>query len=40
MIPFAAAIFWLLLVYLDRLFPQVEDIQQPHLLRRGLTTNG
>jgi hypothetical protein len=26
MIPLAAAMFWLLLVYLDRLFPEVEEI--------------
>ena len=38
MIPFAAAIFWLLLLYLDKLFPQVEDIQQP--LRPGMMPNG
>ncbi len=29
MIPFAAAIFWLLLVYFERLFPQVEEVQGP-----------
>lgn len=28
MIPFAAALFWLLLIYLDRLFPEVEDVRQ------------
>lgn len=28
MIPFAAILFWLFLVYLDRLFPEVEDISQ------------
>jgi exosortase len=31
MIPFAAVLFWLLLVYLDKLFPQVEEMQHPHL---------
>lgn len=38
MIPFAAAIFWLLLVYLEKLFPQIEEIQQPVLLRSSPTT--
>jgi exosortase len=33
MIPLAAALFWLLLVYLDRLFPEVEDIRRPPSLR-------
>lgn len=37
MIPFAAAIFWLLLIYLDRLFPQVENVRQPYLLQPGET---
>lgn len=32
MIPFAALIFWLLLIYLDRLFPQVEDVSKAELL--------
>jgi exosortase len=34
MIPLAAAMFWLLLVYLDKLFPLVEDIGQPAELFR------
>ena len=29
-IPFAALLFWLFLTYLDRLFPEVEDIVRPH----------
>ena len=29
MIPFAAGILWLFLIYLDRLFPLVEEIRQP-----------
>ena len=33
MIPLAAALFWLLLVYLDRLFPEVEDVMCPPSLR-------
>ena len=32
-IPLAAAMFWLLLVYLDRLFPEVEDITHRPSLR-------
>lgn len=34
MIPLAAIVFWLLLVYLDKLFPLVEDIGQPAELYR------
>jgi exosortase len=34
MIPLAALIFWLLLVYLDKLFPQLEVIDQPSQLFR------
>lgn len=35
MIPLAAGVFWLLLVYLDKLFPLVEDVGQgAELLRR------
>ena len=33
MIPLAAGLFWLLLVYLDRLFPEMEDITRPPSLR-------
>ena len=29
MIPFAAGLFWLFLVYLGRLFPEVEDVVVP-----------
>lgn len=34
MIPLAAIVFWLLLVYLDKLFPLVEDIGRPAELHR------
>jgi len=34
MIPLAAAMFWLLLVYLDKLFLQVEDLDRPNVLVR------
>jgi exosortase len=41
MIPLAAAILWMLLMYLDRLFPQVEDVDQPsHLFRSSVAPNG
>jgi exosortase len=32
MIPFAAALLWLFLIYLDRLFPLVEEVNQPERL--------
>ena len=35
MIPFAALLLWLFLIYLDRLFPQVAEIRQPAHLYRG-----
>ncbi|MCC6493249.1 MAG: exosortase/archaeosortase family protein [Pirellulales bacterium] len=31
MIPFAALLFWLFLIYLSRLFPEVEEISAPNL---------
>lgn len=41
MIPVAAVLLWILLLYLDRLFPQVEDIDQPsHLLRPSSVLKG
>ena len=40
MIPLAAVILWLFLIYLDRLFPQVEDVNRPpQLLRSASTAN-
>jgi exosortase len=39
MIPLAAGILWLLLIYLDRLFLQVEDFDQPSQLFRSTVRN-
>ncbi len=32
MIPIAAVIFWLFLIYLDKLFPQIEEVRNPSAL--------
>jgi exosortase len=40
MIPLAAVILWLMLVFLDKLFPQVEDIDQPsQIFHRAMVPN-
>lgn len=38
-IPFAAALFWLFLFYLERLFPEVEDVTRPVTLNSAAGTS-